>query len=158
MAGEGTANRWAELLNSAVSGVRPDDSAAPPRPPVVERLGLPGLTSWEPGVVRGDWVVDPQMFHAGGALFGGFLAALGDLATTFATFSVLKDDEWFNTADLRTSFFRPVSGGTLHFESRVIHRGKRTASVEVEFTDEQGRMVAKGSATQVIQPLPEGLG
>jgi uncharacterized protein (TIGR00369 family) len=61
-------------------------------------------------------------------------------------------------ADLRISYFRPVSGGTLHFESRVLHRGKRMAGVEVDISDDEGRLVAKASATEVIQPLPEALG
>lgn len=110
MAGEGTANRWTEMVDGIVSGVPAEGSAAPPRPPVVDRLGLPGLTEWHPGVVRGEWVVDPEMFHA----------------------------------DLRISYFRPVSGGTLHFESRVLHRGKRMAGVEVDISDDEGAAGGEG--------------
>jgi len=146
-------NRWVELLDSVVAG---NWSERWPRGPVIASLRLPDrLLSWETGVVRGEWSVEPAMFHSAAALFGGYLAALTDLATTWAMFTVLGDDEFFNTTDLRVSFFRPVTDGVLSFEGRVVNRGKRMAHVEAIFTDQRERVMAKGSATEVILPMPE---
>lgn len=128
-----------------------DESAGSP-PPFVRALRMPPIDGWEPGRVWGSWKVDPDMFHAGSAVFGGYLAALADSITGLAMFSTMADDEVFTTSDLRISFFRPVVGGTLDFAAEVLHRGKRMAHVECVFVDDRDRMVAKATATQVIMP------
>jgi uncharacterized protein (TIGR00369 family) len=93
--------------------------------------------------------VDPRFFHERGSLFGGFLAALSDHALAMVTMSVLEDGEVFNTSDLRTSFFRPVTEGELSIEATVLHRGRSMIQAEVVFT-RAGKLVGKATATQVI--------
>ena len=141
-------SRWTALLDRIVAG-----EGEPP--PAVKTLGLPGIAGWEPGRVWQRWKIDPQYFHAGGAMFGGYIAALADgmLGLTIAT--VLEDHEGFTTSDLRYSFFRPVSRGTVTIEARVVHRGRRMAHVEAVFTNEDGKIAGKATATQVIIPVRE---
>lgn len=139
--------RWAELLDGIVA------RAGEP-PPFVTALRLPGIDGWEPGRVWGTWPVDPELFHLGGALFGGYLAVLADSATGLAMTSTLADDETFTTSDLRVSFFRPVTGGTLSFTAEVLNRGRRMAHVEATFTNDEGKVVGRATATQVVVPLP----
>ena len=136
-------SRWTALLDRIVAG-----EGEPP--PAVKTLGLPGIAGWEPGRVWQRWKIDPQYFHAGGAMFGGYIAALADgmLGLTIAT--VLEDHEGFTTSDLRVSFFRPAVSGTLTIEGRVVHRGRSMAHVEVDFTRDDGKLVAKATATQAI--------
>jgi uncharacterized protein (TIGR00369 family) len=119
-------------------------------PPFVGKLGMPWLTGWEPGRAWLEWKVDPELFHLEGALFGGFIAALADHALGFPAMSVLDDGENMTTSDLRVSFFRPVTEGTLHIESRVVHRGRRMIHVEASFTRDDGKLAAVATATQVI--------
>ncbi len=119
-------------------------------PPHVHHLGLPYPSSWAPGRVTASWKVDARFLHERGALFGGFLAALSDHALAMVTMSVLEDGEIFNTSDLRASFFRPVTGGELAIEATVIHRGRSMVQAEVVFTGEDGKLVGKATATQVI--------
>ena len=85
-------------------------------------------------------------------MFGGYIAALADSLLGLAILSVLEDDEAFTTSDLRISFFRPAVSGTLTIEGRVVHRGRSMAHVEVDFTRDDGKLVAKATATQVIFP------
>jgi len=144
---------WPDLLDAATRGEWVDWW---PKGPVMESLHLPaGVTSWERGVARGKWPIDRSFFHSAGALFGGFLGVLADLATTWAMFSVLEDAEFFNTSDLRISFFRPVTEGMVLFEARVVHRGRRIAFVEASFSDASERLLAKAAATEVIIPMPD---
>src|SRR5215470_13164458 len=98
---------WGERLNQIVAGT------VESKPPCVQTLNLPRPQGWLPGRVWTHWPVDPKVFHAGGAVFGGFLAALADQVLGLVTMSVLEDGEAFTTSDLRVSFFRPVARGSL---------------------------------------------
>ena len=140
--------RQAEILDGLVDG----SVTLPP----MEALRLSRPTSWEPGRVAGEWVVDPAMFHTGGAVFGGYLAALCDNACAYAVRSILADDEGYATADLGVTFLRPVRGGRLRWEATVAHRGKRIAYVEATFTDDDGLPAVKSRAVQLIVPTSGG--
>lgn len=138
------------ILDGIVSG----DLVAPP-PPMIETLRLPPIEGWEPGRVWGDWKVDPSTFHGGGAVFGGYVAALADSFLSLAMFSTMEDDEIFTTSDLRVSFFRPIVSGTISIVAEVLNRGRRMAHVECVFVHENGKVVAKATATEVILKVSE---
>ena len=140
-------NEWAELLDRLVARKLADGEAEPPH---VQSLSLPYPDSWAPGRVTARWVVDTRFFHERGALFGGFLAVLSDHALAMVTMSVLESGELFSTSDLRTSFFRPVTVGTLSIEATVVHRGRNMVQAEVTFAREDGKLVGKATATQVV--------
>ena len=134
---------WTQLLDDIVARRNSP-------PPMVGALRLPGLEGWERGRVWGGWDVDPDMFHAGGAVFGGYIAALADSYVGLAMASALSDDEFFTTADLRVAFFRPVTKGRLDIAAEVLNRGRRMAHVECIFVNDDDKVVAKATATQVI--------
>jgi uncharacterized protein (TIGR00369 family) len=139
---------WAGWLDAIVAGTNDP-------PPVVAALRLPGIEDWDRGRVWGEWKVDPDMFTAAGSLFGGYIAALADSYVGLAMMSTLAADEWFTTSDLRTSFFRPVVTGTLQIAAEVLNRGRRMAHCECVFVNDEDKVVAKATATQVIVPAGE---
>jgi len=141
---------WTEFLDNVVAGV-----GTPP--PMVLALKLPRIAGWEPGRVWGDWELDKDMFHAGGSVFGGYLAALADSFTGLAMSSVLTDEEFFTTSDLRVAYFRPVTTD-LHIVAEVLNRGRRQAHVEATFVDDRDKVACKATATQVILPISEAQG
>ncbi len=150
--GKGDPYHWPDLLDAVTRGEWVDWW---PYGGGVESLGLGwGLTSWEPGVARGEQYVDSSRHHSMGAVFGGVLSAMADLATTWGMFTVLDDDEAFITSDLRVSYFRPMVEGTISWESQVVHRGRRNCYVEAKFTDERDKLIYQGSATEIVVPLP----
>lgn len=85
-----------------------------------------------------------------GAVGGGVLAALLDEAMGRAVGS-LRDG--FATAELRTSFRRPVrvETGPLRVEAAVLHVGPETALVEAQLVDAEGRLYAHGTATWALE-------
>ena len=105
---------------------------------------------WERGRVTLTWPVDERFLNERGVLFGGFLAALSDHALGLVTMSVLDEGEAFVTSDLRTSFFRPVKEGTLAIEAQVVHRSRNMVHAEVVSAGQDGKLVVKATATQVI--------
>jgi len=142
-----TAQFWVEMLDHIVAR-----EGTPP--PAIATLRIPPIDGWGSGHVWGTWKVDPDLFNAGGGVFGGYLAALADSFLGLAMMTVLEEGEWFTTADLRISYFRPVLGGTLDIAAEVINRGRRMAHAEVVFVNNDDKIAAKATATQVITPPP----
>ena len=138
---------WTDQLEQIVAG-----TGTPP--PMVSALKLPRIDGWAPGSVWGDWPLDKDMYHAAGSVFGGYLAALADSFTGLAMFTVLADDEFFTTSDLRLAFFRPVVTD-LHIVAEVLNRGRRQAHVEATFVDDRDKVACKATATQVILPMSD---
>ena len=139
---------WAQFLDGIVTGTNTP-------PPVVTALRLPAIEGWERGRVWGQWKVDPDMMNAAGTLFGGYLGVLADSYVGLAMLSTIADDEWFTTSDLRISFFRPVISGTLYVAAEVLNRGRRMAHCECVFVNDDDKVVAKATATQVMIPSGE---
>jgi uncharacterized protein (TIGR00369 family) len=136
--------QWTDLLDRLVTRTPGEP------PPFIATLRLPWLQGWERGRVWSEWQVDPAFFHERNAVFGGYVAALADHVLGTVMMTVLEDGETISTSDLRVSFFRPITGGTVRIEGTVVHRGRSMAHVEVVFTRDDGKIAAKATATQVI--------
>jgi uncharacterized protein (TIGR00369 family) len=55
------------------------------------------------------------------------------------------------TAEVHLHYLRPVTGGSLLADGRVVQSGRRLSFAEVEIRDEAtGKLVARGSGTFVI--------
>ncbi|MGH2830025.1 MAG: PaaI family thioesterase, partial [Actinomycetota bacterium] len=139
---------WSDILDGVVN-----QTGEPP--PFVRALRIPGIDGWERGRVWGTWQVDPEMHHAAGAVFGGYIAAIADSYVGLAMLSTMADDEWFTTSDLRVSYFRPIVKGIVEIVAEVIHRGQRQGHVESVFVDDRDKVIAKAVATQVVIPMSE---
>jgi uncharacterized protein (TIGR00369 family) len=126
-------------------------------PLVTQLLGLGRLTRWSEGYVEKEWKVDPGFCTGDGAdqqaLFGGYLAALADQVLTFATMTVMDDKHAFKTSELHVSFFRPITEGTVRIVGRVVNRSRTLVHVEAEFYRDDGKLAAKASATELVQPM-----
>ena len=85
-----------------------------------------------------------------GTLHGGIITDLADAAMGIATISTLAEGEVFTTLEIKMNFLRPVFSGRITAVGTVLHRGKTIALAEAVVTDDAGKMVAKGVATQMI--------
>ena len=57
------------------------------------------------------------------------------------------------TLQLSINLIRNTNRGTLTAEAEIVHRGRTTLVIDVRVSDDQGRLVAKLTATQLI-PTP----
>jgi uncharacterized protein (TIGR00369 family) len=128
-------------------------------PPVVERLGLGRLTKWSGGFVEKTWEVEPAFCTGAGTeaqmLFGGYVAALADQVLAFTAMTVLDDNRSIRTADLRVSFFRPISTGSVTIRGRVLSVSSTLIHVEAEFLQGNDTLVAKALGVQSVRPMDE---
>jgi 1,4-dihydroxy-2-naphthoyl-CoA hydrolase len=90
-----------------------------------------------------------------GIVHGGAYAAMAESLVSMTTaVAVLSDGMIAVGQSNHTSFFRPVSEGTVHAEARRRHRGRTTWVWEVDFTDDEGRLCAATRVTMAVRPAP----
>ena len=100
--------------------------------------------------------IGPGLMNASNVVQGGAIFALCDLA--FAGVANSGGERTVaQTASI--SYLRPGTGTLLRAAGRLIRRGRRTAVVAVEVTDDAGKLVAVATITGCplgIPILPEG--
>lgn len=85
-----------------------------------------------------------------GTVHGGILTDLADATMGVALITTLQEGESFTTLELKMNFLRPVVGGKLTAEGRVVHRGNTIALVESIVRNGEKKIVARSIATQMI--------
>jgi acyl-CoA thioesterase len=85
-----------------------------------------------------------------GGVHGGLLAVLADTACFFPR-SLLPSGQAATTVNLNVNYLRSaVVGDCLTARAELVHLGRRTASLTVQVTDQQQRLVAHGTATLLL--------
>jgi uncharacterized protein (TIGR00369 family) len=123
-------------------------------PPVVRTLKLGTLDDWGEGWVKKRWTATPEILNGDGSMFGGYIAALADQAATFAAMTVVPSNCAFRTANLSIQFLKLTRGEPLIIEARVLAQSKQVIAVEADVRNENGDLVAKATAQQIVTPFP----
>ena len=119
-----------------------------PGPPVAQLLGM-RLVEVDDGRAVFEVDADSRFWNPMGTVHGGILCDLADAALGVCWAATLDEGETFTTVELKINFLRPVREGRLCAVGTVTKRGRHIGMTECEVTDEQGRLVAKASATQM---------
>jgi uncharacterized protein (TIGR00369 family) len=141
---------WPEILDAVING-KPIDGKKPGAP-ANETLSVPKILSWKSGELTAEWLIDPLLLNSRGELFGGYYSVLADVALSYTVMTCISDSERFKTIDLRVSYFRPAFIGKIAINCRVINKTKSFVHTEAEFISEEGKQLAKASATFAIVP------
>lgn len=123
----------------------------PPVPPV----GM--LTGWratevEEGAVTWTMPASPWFASASGAMYGGVIAMLADVAMNAALTTTLPAGTAYGTLDIKVNFIRPPQpdGRDLVARARVGRRGRTVAVMSAELEDGVGRLVAMAVSSAMI--------
>ena len=125
-------------------------------PPVVRTLQLGLLDEWSAGLVKKRWLPNGDLLNGDGTLFGGYIAALADQMLGFAAMSVVPEGSAFRTINLNVQFFRVGKAHPLNIEARVTAGTKAMITAEVDFKRDDGELIARASAQQIVVPFPSG--
>lgn len=87
-------------------------------------------------------MLTPQSLSVRGFVHGGLMMSMADSAAGVACRSDGRD--WV-TQNMNMSFISNCTEGVLLAEGKVIHRGFRVAVVQVDVTDENGRLISQGT-------------
>jgi 1,4-dihydroxy-2-naphthoyl-CoA hydrolase len=106
--------------------------------------------------VTASFEVTPELLQPYGMLHGGVLC------TVVESVGSVSGAAWYGGAVVGTSnhtnFLRATREGRLTARSTPIHRGKTQQLWDIDITDEQGRLIAKGQLRLANLSSPDGLG
>jgi uncharacterized protein (TIGR00369 family) len=95
--------------------------------------------------------VREDLCTAGDIMHGGAIMAFADTVGALGTAVNLREGQGTTTVESKTNFFAASSvGARLIAETIPLHRGRRTQVWETRITNEQGRLVAKVTQTQMV--------
>jgi len=94
--------------------------------------------------------VDAKHRNLMGTLHGGMIATLADTATGVAMGSTLDVGLSWTTTALNVTFLAPGRGGRVTARGRVVKRGGRFGYAEADVVDDEGRLIARATATFAI--------
>ena len=113
------------------------------RIPLLQTLGIQLREIGDRHAVMEVTVSDMHRNYFGGA-HGGLLATLVDTASFFPR-PLLPSGTICTTTSLNVGYIRPAAlGDRLTARSELVHMGRRTASVKVEVTNQEDKLVAHG--------------
>jgi len=94
--------------------------------------------------------------HSGGVVQGGFVTGWIDAA--MAHLVMAKTGYQFSplTLEIKVSFLQSAGPGLIVAEAWIERMGKSTAFLEGLIRNEKGEVLAKGSSTVRLVPLPKG--
>ena len=96
--------------------------------------------------------LEPHHFNPGGIVHGGVLATLLDGCIGLALRTKLGMDKDHVTVDLNVQYISAMRAGALIGRGKAVRVGDRVSHGEAELTTEDGRLIAKGSATFLVIP------
>jgi len=119
-------------------------------PPFAKLLGMKFLSA-APERVTAEMFVREDLCTTKTTAHGGALMAFADTLGACATVINLKDGYGTTTIESKTNFFAPAAAGTKVIgESVALHRGKRTMAWQTRITNEEGRLIAVVTQTQMV--------
>ena len=119
-------------------------------PPLPRWMGIKVLEA-APDRIVAELTVREELTTGGDIMHGGAIMAFADTVGALGTVVNLREGQGTTTLESKTNFFAASSVGTrLTAEATPLHRGRRTQVWETRITNEQGRLVAKVTQTQMV--------
>lgn len=118
--------------------------------PLTRTLGIT-CEQWDAAEVRARMPWSEGLCTAGGVLHGGAVMALADSAGGACAYLNLPDGaQGTTTVESKTNFLRGARSGYVEAAARPLHKGRTLIVVETEVSDDQGRLVAKVTQSQLV--------
>jgi uncharacterized protein (TIGR00369 family) len=127
-----------------------------PQAPIAEKLGF-RLTEVDQGFAVFVGVPAKAFYNPVGSVHGGWYGTLLDSCMGCAVHTSLEKGLGFSTVEYSLNLVRAINEGTgpVRAEGRLIHRGRTLATADGRLLDQDGRLLAHGTTTCMIMPLPE---
>ena len=123
-------------------------------PPMLQVLGVE-LISVELDRIVAQMVAREEMGNGTGILHGGAYMAFADFMGAQGTVVNLPKGTSTTTIESKTNFFAPAKiGSIVRGESTPLHRGRRTMVWQTRLTNEDGRLLALVTQTQMVLEPP----
>ena len=87
-----------------------------------------------------------------GFVHGGAIASIMDAAAFWAVFPQVENGMGLTTVEIKVNFLAPAQKGRLVAKGRCIRLGKTLALGDTEIRNNEGGLVAHGTATMMVVP------
>lgn len=104
------------------------------------------------GAVRMHMDAREDLRQVNDVLHGGSIASLVDTAAAFAVITLLELDQSATTSDLTIHYLRPVDGGRVTAEARVLRSGRRLLVATIDVFDHTQSLAATAITTYIRLP------
>jgi acyl-CoA thioesterase len=94
--------------------------------------------------------IEEKLTNAIGLVHGGAIFSSADSAVGMALAGMVKRNENISTLEMKINYIKPVKGGAIIAEAKIIHKGSQTAIGDVEVRDEKQNLISRGLATYAI--------
>ncbi|NVM18418.1 MAG: PaaI family thioesterase [Candidatus Lokiarchaeota archaeon] len=116
--------------------------------PFGDLIGLK-FTKLEKGYSQCTLEVVDKLLNPHKVIHGGVLYSMADTGMGAAAYTNLGKNEICATIEIKINYFKAVKGGSLTCNTRVIHQGKKVATLDSEILND-GQIVAKALGTYSI--------
>ena len=105
--------------------------------------------------IKIEYIAEPRHCHSGNIVQGGYVTGWIDSAMAHSV--MIPTDFEFSplTLELKITFLKSANPGIVIAAAKVIKLGKSIAFVEGTLTNESGDLIAKGTSTNKLVPMPE---
>ena len=97
---------------------------------------------FEPDAAIVELPYNPQLDQAHKGIHGGIYGVLADTAGWFCSARSRPPGTWPLTAELHTHYFRAAAKSALRATATMLHASKRQDVVQINLTDDKGRICA----------------
>jgi uncharacterized protein (TIGR00369 family) len=120
--------------------------------PVAKLLGAEAI-AWHEDGERSEmgFLAPPQFCNLMGNVQGGLLTAMLDMAMAFSVICAMDDGYVVPSLEIHTSYIAPAKAGRILAFGRPVRRGRSIAFMEGRLTDQEGKLLATGTATGQIR-------
>jgi uncharacterized protein (TIGR00369 family) len=147
----------AHLYDFCIRALGADD-AVPVAPPTLSELF--NQIGMRPGEHKGEFAmtipVSPQVVNTSGALQGGLIATLVDVAGGQFGLEYLREGTTMTTADLVIRYLRPIRQGSAYAVPRMLRSGRRAMVMQVDVygdgdgSDAQEELLATATVNMAV--------
>ena len=105
--------------------------------------------------IKIEYIAEPRHCHSGNIVQGGYVTGWIDSAMAHSV--MIPTDFEFSplTLELKITFLKSANPGIVIAAAKVIKLGKSIAFVEGTLTNESGDLIAKGTSTNKLVPMPK---
>jgi uncharacterized protein (TIGR00369 family) len=94
--------------------------------------------------------LNPKHLQPFGMVHGGVFSSLVDAAAFWSVYPLLEEGQGLTTVEMKLNFLAPAKTGKMLARGTCLKLGKTLALGQSEVSDDQGRLLAHGTATMMI--------
>ena len=125
--------------------------------PLFQGMGFSKIIelSKEESSIKIEYIAERRHCHSGNIVQGGYVTGWIDSAMAHSVMIPTNFEFSPLTLELKITFFKSANPGPVIAEAKVIKLGKSIAFVEGSLFSEKGILIAKGTSTNKLVPMPE---